>query len=244
MTTVASAKNQDPTLYSAYFGGPRDGLKTGDFPVTFSGKKLTGMLSKTPLSQPHQFSLYAVYVCTSETQIDGFWQFEYQGMEGPNGEQLVEAEPTREPSPKKDRGQAIIDAYRSANDMLRATSVTDRMRLFTRAKTLADLIDAGSPLRQPHHSLHEVGSLQKPANASEHPAAILIALLSRFTREDRDWLIEYGMPAETVDAMLIVDGEFQGLVGGRPGDGAEARSWGEIRREHFEHRLALVREAV
>lgn len=91
MTTHASANNEDPTLYCAYFGGPRDGLKTGDLPAVLSGTKLTGMVSKTPLSEPHQFSLYAVYVCTSETQVNGFWEFHYRGMEGPNGETLVAA---------------------------------------------------------------------------------------------------------------------------------------------------------
>ena len=93
MTTEPSAKNLVPTLYCAYFGGPRDGLKTGDMPASLSGHKLTGMISKTPLSQPHQFSLFAVYECTSETQIDWFWQFHFVGMEGPNGERLVAAEP-------------------------------------------------------------------------------------------------------------------------------------------------------
>ena len=94
---IESAKNQDPTLYCAYFGGPRDGFKTGDLPVTLSGEKLTGMVSAIPLSQPHQYSLFAVYECTSETQVNGFWIFEYRGMEGPNGEQLVAAEePARE----------------------------------------------------------------------------------------------------------------------------------------------------
>jgi hypothetical protein len=97
MSTVESAKNQDPSLYCAFFGGPRDGLKTGDMPATLSGEKLTGMVFKTPMSEPHIYSLYAVYVCTSETQIDGFWQFEFQGFEGPNGETLVAAEP--EPAP-------------------------------------------------------------------------------------------------------------------------------------------------
>jgi hypothetical protein len=88
-----SAKNQDPTLYCAYFGGPRDGFKTGDLPATLTGKKLTGMVSKMPLSQPHYFSLYAVYLCTSGTQVNGFWEFHYIGMEGPNGEQITAAEP-------------------------------------------------------------------------------------------------------------------------------------------------------
>ena len=50
MTTHESAKNQDPSLYCAYFGGPRDGLETGDLPAVMSGKKLTGAVSKTPLS--------------------------------------------------------------------------------------------------------------------------------------------------------------------------------------------------
>ncbi|TFD05851.1 MULTISPECIES: hypothetical protein [unclassified Cryobacterium] len=93
MTTYPSAKNQDPTLYCSYFGGPRDGLKSGDLPTILSGKKLTGMVSKTPLSQPHQFSLYAVYVCTIEAQINGFWEFHYRGMEGPDGEKLIAATP-------------------------------------------------------------------------------------------------------------------------------------------------------
>ncbi|WP_298863527.1 hypothetical protein [uncultured Microbacterium sp.] len=89
MSTVESAKNQDPTLYCAYFGGPRDGFKTGDLPAPMSGKNLTGMISKLPLSEPYFYSLYAVYKCTSETQIDGFWEFHFIGMEGPEGEQLV-----------------------------------------------------------------------------------------------------------------------------------------------------------
>lgn len=82
----------DPTLFCAYVGGPRDGLKTADLPPAFSGRPLTGIVSKLPLSQPHQYSLYAVYVCTSETQVNGFWIFEYRGMEGPNGEKLVAAD--------------------------------------------------------------------------------------------------------------------------------------------------------
>ena len=89
MTTIPSASNQDPTLYCAYFGGPRDGLKSGDLPSSLSGKKLTGMVSKTPLTQPHELSLYAVYQCISEAQVNGFWEFHYQGMEGPNGEKEI-----------------------------------------------------------------------------------------------------------------------------------------------------------
>lgn len=89
MTDYPSAMNQDASLYCAYFGGPRDWFKTGDLPAVMSGNKLTGSLSKVPLSQPHQFSLYAVCKCTSETQIDGFWEFQFVGLEGPNGEQLV-----------------------------------------------------------------------------------------------------------------------------------------------------------
>src|SRR6476659_8977894 len=69
MTHPNSAKNQDPTLDCAYVGGPRDGFKTGDLPALLSGKKLTGAVSRVPLSQPAQFSLYAVYVCTSDAQV-------------------------------------------------------------------------------------------------------------------------------------------------------------------------------
>lgn len=93
MTAIASAENKDPSLYCADFGGPKDGFKTGDLPVALSGQKLTGMIVRSPLSQPAHYSLYAVYLCTSETQLDGFWHLEYQGMEGPHGEQLVAAAP-------------------------------------------------------------------------------------------------------------------------------------------------------
>lgn len=86
---MKSANNSDPSLYCAYFGGPRDGLKTGDLPAELSGKQLTGTVAKLPLAEPHQFSLYAVYVCESESQVDGFWEFRFQGLEGPNGEHLV-----------------------------------------------------------------------------------------------------------------------------------------------------------
>ena len=84
-----SADHSDPSLYCAYFGGPRDGFKTGDLPAEMSGQKLTGTVSHIPLSQSHEFSLFAVYKCTSETQVDGFWEFHFQGLEGPQGEQLV-----------------------------------------------------------------------------------------------------------------------------------------------------------
>lgn len=84
-----SADHSDPSLYCAHFGGPRDGFKTDDLPAELSGMKLTGTVSRIPLSQPHEFSLYAVYKCTSETQVDGFWEFHFQGLEGPQGEQLV-----------------------------------------------------------------------------------------------------------------------------------------------------------
>ena len=92
MSTHESAANQDPTLFCAYFGGPRDGFMTGDLPVALSGNKLTGSVARIPMSQPSAFSLHAVYVCTSETQIDGFWEFRYIGMEGPNGEKLITEE--------------------------------------------------------------------------------------------------------------------------------------------------------
>ena len=44
-------------------------------------------------SEPHQFSLYAVYECTSEAQVNGSWEFHYKGMEGPSGEKLIAAMP-------------------------------------------------------------------------------------------------------------------------------------------------------
>jgi len=99
MATEPSASNQDPTLYCAYFGGPRDGLKSGDLPASFSGMKLTGMVSKTPLTQPAELSDFAVYECVSEEQVNGFWEFLYQGMEGPNGEALGWATPDHGTAP-------------------------------------------------------------------------------------------------------------------------------------------------
>jgi hypothetical protein len=101
MTTHPSASNQDLTLYCAYFGGPRDGLKSGDLPASLSGQKLTGMVSKTPLTQPPELSDLAVYKCTSEAQVNGFWEFHYQGLEGPDGEALSSAMP--------DPGPAVVD---------------------------------------------------------------------------------------------------------------------------------------
>ena len=91
MTTVPSANNQDPTLFCEYFGGPKDGFRTGDLPEELSGTSLQGTVMRSPLSEPHLFSLFAVYECTSETQVNGFWPFTFVRMEGPNGETLVAA---------------------------------------------------------------------------------------------------------------------------------------------------------
>lgn len=97
MTAHESAADKDSLPFCAYFGGPHDGFKTGDLPAELSGKKLTGMVSKVPLAQPAHHSLYAVYTCTSETQVDGFWRFDFQGLEGPNGEKLVSEEVAQRP---------------------------------------------------------------------------------------------------------------------------------------------------
>ena len=85
-------KQPGPTLYCAYFGGPRDGFKTGDLPAELSGQPLTGTVIKTPLSEPHIYSLFAVYECVGEAQVNGFWEFYFRGLEGPNGEELVAAD--------------------------------------------------------------------------------------------------------------------------------------------------------
>lgn len=113
MATVPSAKNQDPTLYCQYFGGPQDGRKTGDLPVLLSGEKLTGMEVKTPLWQPHETASFAVYVCTSETQINGFWRFDYVGTEGPDGATLV-AEPELERTDPIAQFAAVVQAVNDA----------------------------------------------------------------------------------------------------------------------------------
>lgn len=78
----------DQTLVSEFFGGPLDGRRTADWPAQLSGRSLHGMISKTPLSQPASGSIFAVYRCTSETQVDGLWHFEFVRIEGPNGERL------------------------------------------------------------------------------------------------------------------------------------------------------------
>jgi len=93
MSTYESAKNQDPSLYLACFGGPRDGFRTGDLPAALSGQKLTGMSLSLRLGEPIHFSLTALYLCTSETQIEGFWRFDFVEMLGPDGEHLVAKAP-------------------------------------------------------------------------------------------------------------------------------------------------------
>lgn len=89
MNEYPSAAGLDDSLMCAYFGGPQDGWKNGDLPAVMSGRKLTGDISRIPLGQPSQSSLFAEYKCTSETQVDGYWRFDYQGMVGPNGEELA-----------------------------------------------------------------------------------------------------------------------------------------------------------
>lgn len=105
MTTQESAQHQEPSLFCAFFGGPRDGFKTGDLPITLAGSKLTGMEIRIPLGQPAQFSLFARYVCTTETQIEGFWHFEYISLIGPDGEQIVAKRPETQP-----RSEAVLGA--------------------------------------------------------------------------------------------------------------------------------------
>lgn len=84
-------RDADPSLISEFFGGPLDGLRTADWPPPLSGQSLHGMVSKTPLSQPATGSIFAVYRCTSTTQVAGYWRFEFVRLEGPNGERLVPA---------------------------------------------------------------------------------------------------------------------------------------------------------
>ncbi len=99
MATVPSASNQDPTLYCQYFGGPNDGFKTGDLPAEPSGMHLTGTTITSPMAEPHHHSLRAVYECVGETQVNGYWQFFYRGLQGPNGERLVAADDESESHP-------------------------------------------------------------------------------------------------------------------------------------------------
>ena len=89
MTYLPSARHNDPLLFCGFFGGPRDGLKSGDLPASLSGTSLTGMEMSFPLGEPVEYSLYAHYVCTSTTQVDGFWRFEFVDLRGPNGEEIV-----------------------------------------------------------------------------------------------------------------------------------------------------------
>jgi hypothetical protein len=60
MTTQESAQHQNPSLFCAFFGGPRDGCKTEDLLITVAGS-----------------------VCTPETQIEGFWHSEEINLVGP-----------------------------------------------------------------------------------------------------------------------------------------------------------------
>lgn len=98
MTTTSSANNSDPSLFLLCIGGPRDGLRTGDLPSSLSGTSLAGMTLRLPLAQPAHVSLFAVYECVGDEQVDGFWQFHYVTTEGPDGETLVAAGTTPEPA--------------------------------------------------------------------------------------------------------------------------------------------------
>ena len=89
---IEQTKPYDPSLALEYVGGPLDGHKSADLPPQLSGQSLTGLVANIPLSQPHWFALHAVYICQGEAQVDGFWQFVFQRLEGPNGEVLVAAQ--------------------------------------------------------------------------------------------------------------------------------------------------------
>ena len=93
MSSSETSAQIDATLCCEYFGGPRDGLRSADLPSSLSGEKLTGMTVKLPMGHPSHFSIFAVYVCRSESQIDGFWELYFAGLEGPNGEAMVAARP-------------------------------------------------------------------------------------------------------------------------------------------------------
>lgn len=132
MTTPAG--NGDPSLHCVYIGGPRDGFRTGDLPLVMSGKKLTGMETRIPLSQPHEYSLFAVYLCTSEAQIDGFWQFHFQSLTGPNGEQLIGEEHPERPSPMSPRfRQLCVQSLRKPGEEV-ALLTDNQLRELVRAE--------------------------------------------------------------------------------------------------------------
>lgn len=104
-------EQHDPSLAHEFVGGPLDGRRSADLPPGLSGQPLTGMVIRVPLSQPHWFALRAVYVCQGEAQVEGFWQFVFQRLEGPNGELLtaalspVELASTGEAFPMTQEGQ-------------------------------------------------------------------------------------------------------------------------------------------
>jgi len=81
--SARSGRHADPTLYCAFYGGPQDGFRTGDLPAELSGQPLTGVELKTPVGEPG--AGWAVYVCSSETQIGGFWRFDFVGYRGAAG---------------------------------------------------------------------------------------------------------------------------------------------------------------
>lgn len=77
MARVGSENTQGPSLCCAFFGGPRDGLRTGDLPADLSREKLTGAAMQIPLAEPAHFGLFALYRCTSEKQVDGFCRWSH-----------------------------------------------------------------------------------------------------------------------------------------------------------------------
>ena len=89
---IEQTKQYDPSLAHEYVGGPLDGRRSADLPPQLSGQSLTGLVANIPLSQPQWFALHAVYICQGEAQVDGFWQFDFERLEGPNGEVFVAAQ--------------------------------------------------------------------------------------------------------------------------------------------------------
>ena len=126
----------DPRLHARFHGGPLDGSHTADFPPNLAGKPLTGVEVQWPLSEPAQFSLYAVYRCTAAERFDGEWRFDFVRLQGPDGERLI-ANPRRQPVRDASVGERLDErkVLELLTDVMEHGAPVARLRLMpTRAR--------------------------------------------------------------------------------------------------------------
>lgn len=163
----------DPTLLCAFFGGPKDGVRSADLPRELSGIPLTGHVMRCPLEDPRQSRAHAVYECVGDRQVDGFWRFEFRGIEPP-GRKDPAPDPAKaarvEPAPRRANAErwwiASEFVLRHPEFVIRDVSVIDPRfdSLFVRA-------DGGGPTLR----LDRDGSIRSPGRLRLPPGEVLQA---------------------------------------------------------------------